>query len=161
MSEQARRGVGPGSRLSDGSRKLVERWRQPPDRLSQLRALLRGALASRNAFDATAVGLLGEWRSATPPPAILDGMTHASLRDETRKALAMLSPREEQVLRLRFGIGESADHTLEEIGQRFELTRQRIRQIEARALRKLRQPVRNRELKAFSGGSANRDGSGP
>lgn len=152
MSEQPRRGVGPGWRLSDGSRKPVERWRQPADRLSQLRALLREALVSKNAFDATAVRPLREWGAATQPAAALDGMTHASLRDETRKALAMLSPREEQVLRLRFGIGEPADYTLEEIGRRFEVTRQRIRQIEARALRKLRQPVRNREFKAFSGG---------
>jgi len=64
------------------------------------------------------------------------------LREQTRTALASLTPREEQVLRLRFGLGEKTDYTLEEVGQRFEVTRERIRQIEAKALRKLRRPTR-------------------
>ena len=65
------------------------------------------------------------------------------------KALATLTPREEKVLRMRFGIGEKADHTLEEVGQDFTVTRERIRQIEAKALRKLRHPSRRKELKSF------------
>ena len=63
--------------------------------------------------------------------------------------LATLSPREEQVLKMRFGIGETRNHTLEEVGQDFEVTRERIRQIEAKALRKLRHPSRSRLLKSF------------
>ena len=72
-----------------------------------------------------------------------------NLAEQTRKVLATLTPREEKVLRMRFGIGEKADHTLEEVGQDFAVTRERIRQIEAKALRKLRHPTRSRKLKQF------------
>lgn len=72
-----------------------------------------------------------------------------NLAEQTRKVLATLTPREEKVLRMRFGIGERADHTLEEVGQDFAVTRERIRQIEAKALRKLRHPTRSRKLKSF------------
>ena len=72
-----------------------------------------------------------------------------NLAEQTRKSLATLTPREEKVLRMRFGIGEKADHTLEEVGKDFHVTRERIRQIEAKALRKLRHPTRSRKLKAF------------
>ena len=74
---------------------------------------------------------------------------NASLQENTRKVLSTLSPREEQVLKMRFGIGQSVNHTLEEVGQGFEVTRERIRQIEAKALRKLRHPSRSRLLKSF------------
>ena len=72
-----------------------------------------------------------------------------NLSEQTRKVLATLTPREEKVLRMRFGIGEKSDHTLEEVGQDFFVTRERIRQIEAKALRKLRHPTRCRRLKSF------------
>jgi len=72
-----------------------------------------------------------------------------NLAEQTRKVLATLTPREEKVLRMRFGIGEKADHTLEEVGQDFAVTRERIRQIEAKALRKLRHPTRSKKLKSF------------
>ena len=72
-----------------------------------------------------------------------------NLSDQTRKVLNTLTPREEKVLRMRFGIGEKNDHTLEEVGQDFEVTRERIRQIEAKALRKLRHPSRSKDLKNF------------
>ncbi len=73
----------------------------------------------------------------------------SSLSEQTEKALATLTPREEKVLRMRFGIGERSDHTLEEVGQNFDVTRERIRQIEAKALRKLRHPSRSKKLRAF------------
>src|SRR3989338_3557098 len=75
-----------------------------------------------------------------------------SLREQTRRVLATLTPREEKVLRMRFGIGEESDHTLEEVGQDFNVTRERIRQIEAKALRKLRHPSRSNKLKTFVDG---------
>jgi RNA polymerase primary sigma factor len=78
-----------------------------------------------------------------------DAVTNVNLSEQTRKVLATLTPREEKVLRMRFGIGESSDHTLEEVGQDFNVTRERIRQIEAKALRKLRHPSRSKRLKAF------------
>lgn len=73
----------------------------------------------------------------------------SALSEQTQKALATLTPREEKVLRMRFGIGEKSDHTLEEVGQNFDVTRERIRQIEAKALRKLRHPSRSKKLRAF------------
>ena len=78
-----------------------------------------------------------------------EAAVNLNLAEQTRKVLATLTPREEKVLRMRFGIGEKADHTLEEVGQDFAVTRERIRQIEAKALRKLRHPTRSRKLKHF------------
>jgi RNA polymerase primary sigma factor len=78
-----------------------------------------------------------------------DAILNANLAENTRKVLGTLSPREEQVLKMRFGIGDKSNHTLEEVGQDFDVTRERIRQIEAKALRKLRHPSRSRILKNF------------
>jgi RNA polymerase primary sigma factor len=78
-----------------------------------------------------------------------ENVINHSLSEQTRKVLATLSPREEKVLRMRFGIGERSDHTLEEVGQDFDVTRERIRQIEAKALRKLRHHSRSKRLRAF------------
>jgi RNA polymerase primary sigma factor len=79
----------------------------------------------------------------------LEAATLANLRDATTRVLATLTPREERVLRMRFGIGMNTDHTLEEVGQQFSVTRERIRQIEAKALRKLKHPSRSRKLRSF------------
>src|SRR5437870_458010 len=78
-----------------------------------------------------------------------DTLLSQDLSTQVERALAMLSPKEKEILRLRFGIGEEGEHTLEEVGKRFAVTRERIRQIEAKALRKLRHPLRGRNLKAF------------
>jgi RNA polymerase primary sigma factor len=82
-----------------------------------------------------------------------EAVMNINLSEQTRKVLATLTPREEKVLRMRFGIGEKSDHTLEEVGQDFFVTRERIRQIEAKALRKLRHPSRAKLLKAFVDGT--------
>ncbi len=79
----------------------------------------------------------------------LDSAIHSNLRETTTRVLASLTPREERVLRMRFGIGMNTDHTLEEVGQQFNVTRERIRQIEAKALRKLKHPSRSRKLRSF------------
>ncbi len=78
-----------------------------------------------------------------------EAIVNLNLAEQTRRVLSTLTPREEKVLRMRFGIGEEADHTLEEVGQDFNVTRERIRQIEAKALRKLRHPSRSNKLKTF------------
>ncbi len=86
----------------------------------------------------------------TLPP--IEAVIAVNLCDQTRRVLSSLTPREEQVLRLRFGIGERSDHTLEEVGARFNVTRERIRQIESKALRKLRHLTRSRYLRSFYDG---------
>ncbi len=90
-----------------------------------------------------------EDKSAVSP---VDAVINGNLEDQTRRVLKTLTPREEKVLRMRFGIGEKSDHTLEEVGQDFEVTRERIRQIEAKALRKLRHPSRSKQLRSFMEG---------
>jgi RNA polymerase primary sigma factor len=87
-----------------------------------------------------------EDRNAVLP---VDAAIQANLRETTTRVLASLTPREERVLRMRFGIGMNTDHTLEEVGQQFSVTRERIRQIEAKALRKLKHPSRSRKLRSF------------
>jgi RNA polymerase primary sigma factor len=79
----------------------------------------------------------------------IDAAIQSNLREATTRTLASLTPREERVLRMRFGIGMNADHTLEEVGLQFSVTRERIRQIEAKALRKLKHPSRSRILRTF------------
>jgi RNA polymerase primary sigma factor len=82
----------------------------------------------------------------------IDAAIQSNLRETTTRVLASLTPREERIVRMRFGIGMNSDHTLEEVGQQFSVTRERIRQIEAKALRKLKHPSRSRELRSFLDG---------
>lgn len=84
-------------------------------------------------------------------PSPLEGVIREDLRTQMRKALATLPPREEKVVRLRFGVGEARDYTLEELGERFSITRERIRQIEAKTLRKLRFPLTYRSSGGWVG----------
>ena len=80
-------------------------------------------------------------------------MITLALKEQTENVLRTLTPREETVIRMRFGVGDGIEHTLEEVGQNFAVTRERIRQIEAKALRKLRHPSRSRRLSAFKEGT--------
>src|SRR5262249_31193013 len=79
----------------------------------------------------------------------IDAAIQSNLRETTTRVLASLTPREERVLRMRFGIGMNTDHTLEEVGQQFSVTRERIRQIQAQALRKVKHPSRSRKLRSL------------
>ena len=92
---------------------------------------------------------LGDFIEDINALAPVDSASHSNLRETTTRVLASLTPREERVLRMRFGIGMNTDHTLEEVGQQFNVTRERIRQIEAKALRKLKHPSRSRKLRSF------------
>ena len=79
----------------------------------------------------------------------IDAMIQSNLRETTTRVLASLTPREERIVRMRFGLGMNSDHTLAEVGQQFSLTRERIRQIEAKAIRKLKHPSRSKMLRTF------------
>ena len=92
---------------------------------------------------------LGDFIEDKKVPLPSDAILAKNLSEQSRRVLATLTPREEKVLRMRFGIGEKSDHTLEEVGKDFTVTRERIRQIEAKALRKLRHPVRSKKLRSF------------
>ncbi|MBI2068428.1 MAG: RNA polymerase sigma factor RpoD [Deltaproteobacteria bacterium] len=93
---------------------------------------------------------LGDFIEDKSIPTPSDAVTGLNLAEQTQRVLATLTPREEKVLRMRFGIGEKSDHTLEEVGRNFSVTRERIRQIEAKALRKLRHPSRAKRLRSFA-----------
>src|SRR5699024_7156317 len=95
--------------------------------------------------DSTLGDFIKDERAVSPA----DEAINRNLSHKTRDVLSQLTPREEKVIRMRFGIGEKSDHTLEEVGQDFDVTRERIRQIEAKALRKLRHPSRAKQLKSF------------
>jgi len=96
--------------------------------------------------DDSSLGDFIEDQGAVSP---LDSATNASLSEIVREILSTLTPREAKVLMMRFGIGMNTDHTLEEVGKQFDVTRERIRQIEAKALRKLRHPSRSEKLRSF------------
>jgi len=93
--------------------------------------------------------LIKDCSAVSPAEAILN----VNLKEKMESVLKILTPREEQVIKMRFGLGDGSEHTLEEVGRRFSVTRERIRQIEAKALRKLRHPSRNRTLRDFHEGS--------
>ena len=92
---------------------------------------------------------LGDFIEDMTIPAPVEVATFEGLRETTQSVLASLTPREAKVLRMRFGIDMNTDHTLEEVGKQFDVTRERIRQIEAKALRKLRHPSRSEQLRSF------------
>lgn len=92
---------------------------------------------------------LGDFIEDTSTSSPIDLATRDGLQEATHEMLASLTPREAKVLRMRFGIEMNTDHTLEEVGKQFDVTRERIRQIEAKALRKLRHPTRSDQLRSF------------
>ena len=121
----------------------------PPERVRKILKITREPISLETPVGDEEDSHLGDFledqRAVSPAEAVVK----SNLQHRTRQVLSSLTPREEQVLRLRFGIGEKTDHTLEEVGSRFSVTRERIRQIEAKALRKLRLSVRSKKLKGF------------
>jgi RNA polymerase primary sigma factor len=128
---------------------IAEKMEIPVDKVRKIQKIAKEPISLETPIGEEEDSHLGDFiedkNIASPSENVMTG----SLEETTRKVLATLSPREERVLRMRFGIGENTDHTLEEVGQDFEVTRERIRQIEAKALRKLRQPARSKRLRAF------------
>ncbi len=128
---------------------IAEKMELPLDKVRKVLKIAKEPISLETPIGEEEDSHLGDFiedKSAVSPSEAVISM---NLAEQTRRVLATLTPREEKVLRMRFGIGEKSDHTLEEVGQDFEVTRERIRQIEAKALRKLRHPSRAKRLKAF------------
>jgi RNA polymerase primary sigma factor len=128
---------------------IAERMELPLDKVRKVLKIAKEPISLETPIGEEEDSHLGDFiedKSVVPPS---EAVISVNLAEQTRKVLSTLTPREEKVLRMRFGIGEKSDHTLEEVGQDFEVTRERIRQIEAKALRKLRHPSRSKRLKAF------------
>jgi RNA polymerase primary sigma factor len=119
------------------------------EKVEKLKTLSRSAVSLETPVGRDGEATLGDLIEDRWVGSPVNAVIESNVRDETAGILKMLSAREEKVIRLRFGIGCEREHTLEEIGQEYDLTRERIRQIEARALRQLRAPVTARRLRAL------------
>ncbi|HEX7126001.1 MAG TPA: RNA polymerase sigma factor RpoD [Thermodesulfobacteriota bacterium] len=128
---------------------IAERMELPLDKVRKVLKIAKEPISLETPIGEEEDSHLGDFIEDKAIISPADAVIAMSLSEQTRKVLATLTPREERVLRMRFGIGEKSDHTLEEVGQDFDVTRERIRQIEAKALRKLRHPSRSKRLKAF------------
>jgi RNA polymerase primary sigma factor len=128
---------------------IAERMILPLDKVRKVLKIAKEPISLETPIGEEEDSHLGDFIEDKGVVSPLEAVIKANLTEQTSRVLATLTPREEKVLRMRFGIGEKSDHTLEEVGQDFEVTRERIRQIEAKALRKLRHPSRSRKLKSF------------
>jgi RNA polymerase primary sigma factor len=131
---------------------IAEKMELPLDKVRKVLKIAKEPISLETPIGEEEDSHLGDFIEDKSIVSPADAVISLNLADQTRKVLATLTPREEKVLRMRFGIGEKSDHTLEEVGQDFEVTRERIRQIEAKALRKLRHPSRSKRLKSFMEG---------
>jgi RNA polymerase primary sigma factor len=130
---------------------IAQQMEMPADKVRKVLKIVKEPVSLETPIGDDEESSLGDFVEDRQTLSPADAAMALSLEEQTRKVLATLTPREEQILRLRFGIGEKSDYTLEEVGQRFAVTRERIRQIEAKALRKLRSPNRSRVLESFAG----------
>jgi RNA polymerase primary sigma factor len=128
---------------------IAERMQLPLDKVRKVLKIAKEPISLETPIGEEEDSHLGDFIEDKGVVSPIDAVIKANLSESTARVLATLTPREEKVLRMRFGIGEKSDHTLEEVGQDFEVTRERIRQIEAKALRKLRHPSRSKKLKSF------------
>jgi RNA polymerase primary sigma factor len=131
---------------------IAQQMEMPADKVRKVLKIVKEPVSLETPIGDDEESALGDFVEDRQGVSPADAAMAISLEEQTRKVLATLTPREEQILRMRFGIGERSDFTLEEVGQRFAVTRERIRQIEAKALRKLRNPARAKTLETFSGG---------
>ncbi|MCO4771105.1 MAG: RNA polymerase sigma factor RpoD [Deltaproteobacteria bacterium] len=128
---------------------LAIRLEMPEEKVHKIQEMSKQPISLETPIGEDADSHLGDFIEDKKAESPADACVAANLSDTTQRVLATLTPREEKVLRLRFGIGENTDHTLEEVGRDFEVTRERVRQIEAQALRKLRHPSRRKRLQSF------------
>ena len=128
---------------------IAEKMELPLDKVRKVLKIAKEPISLETPIGEEEDSHLGDFIEDKSVVSPSDAVISMNLSEQTRRVLKTLTPREEKVLRMRFGIGEKSDHTLEEVGQDFEVTRERIRQIEAKALRKLRHPSRSKQLKSF------------
>uniref|UniRef100_UPI00356B70DA RNA polymerase sigma factor RpoD n=1 Tax=Pandoraea commovens TaxID=2508289 RepID=UPI00356B70DA len=132
---------------------LAEKMEMPEDKIRKIMKIAKEPISMETPIGDDDDSHLGDFIEDTGTVAPADAALHGSMRDVVKDVLDSLTPREAKVLRMRFGIEMSTDHTLEEVGKQFDVTRERIRQIEAKALRKLRHPSRSDKLKSFLEGN--------
>jgi len=128
---------------------LAERLSMPLEKVRKVMKIAKEPISLETPIGDEEDSHLGDFIEDKNAVLPVDAAIQSNLRETTTRVLASLTPREERVLRMRFGIGMNTDHTLEEVGQQFSVTRERIRQIEAKALRKLKHPSRSRQLRSF------------
>ena len=128
---------------------LAEKLVMPLDKVRKVLKIAKEPISLETPIGDEEASHLGDFIEDKKAVQPLDAAIQSNLRETTTRVLASLTAREERVLRMRFGIGMNTDHTLEEVGQQFSVTRERIRQIEAKALRKLKHPSRSRKLRSF------------
>ena len=128
---------------------LAEKLQMPLEKVRKVMKIAKEPISLETPIGDEEDSQLGDFIQDTNAILPLDSAIQENLKETTTRVLASLTPREERVLRMRFGIGMNTDHTLEEVGQQFSVTRERIRQIEAKALRKLKHPSRSRKLRSF------------
>ncbi len=128
---------------------LAEKLQMPLEKVRKVMKIAKEPISLETPIGDEEDSQLGDFIEDKNAVLPLDSAIQSNLKDTTTRVLASLTPREERVLRMRFGIGMNTDHTLEEVGQQFSVTRERIRQIEAKALRKLKHPSRSRKLRSF------------
>jgi len=131
---------------------LAEKMEMPEDKIRKIMKIAKEPISMETPIGDDDDSHLGDFIEDTATMAPMDAAVYRSLSDATRDVLDSLTPREAKVLRMRFGIEMNTDHTLEEVGKQFDVTRERIRQIEAKALRKLRHPSRSDKLRSFLDG---------
>ncbi len=129
---------------------IAERMQLPLDKVRKVLKIAKEPISLETPIGEEEDSHLGDFIEDKGVVNPLEAVIMNNLSEQTARVLSTLTPREEKVLRMRFGIGEKSDHTLEEVGQDFDVTRERIRQIEAKALRKLRHPSRSKKLKSFT-----------
>lgn len=128
---------------------IADRMQLPLDKVRKVLKIAKEPISLETPIGEEEDSHLGDFIEDKAVISPIEAVIKANLSEQTSRVLSTLTPREEKVLRMRFGIGEKSDHTLEEVGQDFAVTRERIRQIEAKALRKLRHPSRSKKLKSF------------
>jgi RNA polymerase primary sigma factor len=128
---------------------LAEQMEMPLDKVLQVLKIVKEPISLETPIGDEAESSLSDFVEDPLAPLPVEAAVQRNLSEQTRKVLATLTPREEQILRMRFGIGQRTDNTLEEVGKQFTVTRERIRQIQAKALRKLRLTERSRNLERF------------